>query len=316
MTKLPWQPSRVLVVSNAVPGLPEYLQDKRPDLEFRAVPFKNVSAGDLGWAHVFIGFRRPHVADWGAVTWIHSIGAGVDGFLAAGPIPSSILLTRSPEDFGPAIAEWCITRALAANQHLLLHAADQRERRWNRELEPHLIRGQHVLIVGTGLVGSGIARAFRTLGCQVHGLSRSGAAARDFESVRPAREFDSVISGVDWLVLAAPSTAETRHWLDRARFERCGGAYLLNVGRGAVIDEAALPEALDREWIRGAALDVFEKEPLDSASPLWNHPKVVLSPHVSGPSTLAATGDGFLECLSSLERGERPRWIVDPARGY
>jgi phosphoglycerate dehydrogenase-like enzyme len=88
------------------------------------------------------------------------------------------------------------------------------------------------------------------------------------------------------------------------------------VGRGALIDEQALPEALERGWITGAALDVFETEPLPPDSPLWDHPKVIVSPHISGPSTVRATGDGFIECLSAVERGERSRWEVDPSRGY
>jgi glyoxylate/hydroxypyruvate reductase A len=90
----------------------------------------------------------------------------------------------------------------------------------------------------------------------------------------------------------------------------------MNVGRGAVVDETALPEALDQGWISGAALDVFEREPLDPTSPLWAHPQIIVSPHVSGPSTLAGTGDGFFECLQSIERGEPTRWIVDPTKGY
>ncbi len=90
----------------------------------------------------------------------------------------------------------------------------------------------------------------------------------------------------------------------------------MNVGRGAVIDEGALPEALDRGYLRGAALDVFEREPLPPESPLWDHPLVMISPHLSGPSTLAATTAGFLESLAAIERGETPRLAVDPARGY
>jgi phosphoglycerate dehydrogenase-like enzyme len=306
----------VLVAANVVPGLPQYLEQHRPRLSVRAVPLADMREADLQWAEVFVGFRRPPAATWGAIHWIHSIGAGVDGLLAGGPIPTSVTLTRSPEDFGPAIGEWCVARALAVNQHLALHAQDQAARRWNHGLDPRQLRGQRVLILGTGLVGSGIARAFRALGASVHGLSRSGRPAPDFETVRPATEFEQAIGGTDWLILAAPSTGETRHWLDRARLERCGGAGLMNVGRGAVLDESALVEALDRGSISSAALDVFEREPLDPESPLWVHPKVTISPHVSGPSTLAATADGFLECLASFERGERPRWIVDPERGY
>jgi phosphoglycerate dehydrogenase-like enzyme len=306
----------VLVAANVVHGLTEYLGQHRPRITFRGVPLAEIEPDDLAWAEVFVGFRHPATPSWGAVQWIHSIGAGVDGLLAGGPIPPAVTLTRSPEDFGPAIGEWCVARALAVNQHLQRHATDQAARRWNHGLDPRLLRGQRVLIVGTGLVGSGIARAFRALGASVHGLSRSGRAAADFESVRPVAEFDSAIGHTDWLILAAPSTTETRRWLDRGRLERCGGAGLMNVGRGAVVDENALIEALDRKWIGSAALDVFEREPLDPASPLWRHPQVTISPHVSGPSTLAATADGFLECLAAFERGDRPRWIVDPERGY
>jgi glyoxylate/hydroxypyruvate reductase A len=91
---------------------------------------------------------------------------------------------------------------------------------------------------------------------------------------------------------------------------------LQNVGRGALVEEAALPEALERGLLRGAALDVFEREPLPDESPLWRHDRVVISPHVSGPSTIAATAAGFLETLAALERGESPGLAVDPARGY
>jgi phosphoglycerate dehydrogenase-like enzyme len=316
MSPLPWHPSRVLVTQDIVPGLPEYLAEKRPALELKAVPLDRIGPAELGWAQVFIGFRRPPAPSWGSVAWIHSIGAGVDKLLAGDPLPGSVTLTRSPEDFGPAIGEWCVARALSVNQHLAQHAADQAARHWNRDLEPVMLRDQRVLILGTGLVGRGIARAFRALGAQVRGLSRSGKAVEDFDAVLAADRFDEAIPGTSWLVLAAPLTTETRHFLDRRRLERCAGAYLLNVGRGALVEERSLPEAIDRGWLSGAALDVFEQEPLDPASPLWIHPQVVISPHVSGPSTLAATGDGFLECLASFERGERSPWIVDPDRGY
>ncbi len=82
------------------------------------------------------------------------------------------------------------------------------------------------------------------------------------------------------------------------------------------MDEAALPEALDNWWLRGAALDVFQVEPLPDSSPLWRHPRVMVSPHISGLTTIEGATDGFLECLASLEQGQMPSWIVDRTRGY
>ena len=313
----PFQPRRILFAGESFAGFRDYVAERRPDLECRLRPLNEVTAEDLAWAEVFVGFRRAPVDGWGSVRWIHSIGAGVDGLLRGAPLPPELTVTRSSEDFGPAIAEWCLARALAETQQLLALAAAQRERRWVREgMHPALLRGQRVVILGTGMVGRGIARAFRAVGCPVDGLSRRGAPIGDFDRVCPASEFAPVMEGADWLVLAVPPTERTRHFLDRDRLAQCRGAYLMNVGRGAVIDEAALPEALDRGWLRGAALDVFATEPLPTDSPLWTHPKVVISPHVSGPSTVAATGEGFLECLTAFERGERPRWVVDPATGY
>jgi glyoxylate/hydroxypyruvate reductase A len=98
--------------------------------------------------------------------------------------------------------------------------------------------------------------------------------------------------------------------------QRCRGAVLLNAGRGAVVDEQAIPEALDAGWLRAAALDVFVTEPLPTSSPLWSDPRVLVSPHISGLTTVDGAADGFLACAVSLERGEWPTWVVDRTRGY
>jgi len=314
----PFQPKRILIASR-IPGLPEHLAERRPELELRVRALPDVEAADLEWAEVYLGFRRPPVSGWGAVRWIHSIGAGVDGLIFRQPLDDSILLTRSPEDFGPAIAEWCLARALAENQRLAELAEAQRRHEWGfaqESADPIVLRGQRVLILGTGLVGRGIARGFGGLGCRVEGLSRSGRATPDFDRTAKADAFAEVIPDTDWLILAAPLTEETHHFIDRDRLSQAGGAFLMNVGRGAVLDESALPEALANGWIRGAALDVFEREPLPADSPLWDLPGVVISPHNSGPSTLAATADGFLECLAAMEQGETPRWMVTAEIGY
>ena len=276
-----------------------------------------ITAEHLDWAEVYLGFRRPPtLRDWGKIRWIHCIGAGVDGIIYGIDVPKSVIVTKSSEDFGPAIGEWCVARALAVNQFLATFADDQRAQRWDREREPIVLRGQRVVILGTGQVGSGIARAFRGLGCRVDGLSRTGAARPDFDRVATTDRFAEIVKGANWLILAAPLTAESRRFVDRTRLAQCDGAYLMNVGRGAVADEAAIPDAIDQGWLSGAALDVFEKEPLPAESPLWRHPKITISPHISGPSTVAATAEGFLESLTAIEEGATLRLAVDPSIGY
>jgi phosphoglycerate dehydrogenase-like enzyme len=117
-------------------------------------------------------------------------------------------------------------------------------------------------------------------------------------------------------VLACPLTEETFHFLNRARLAECGGTYLINVGRGRLVEEPALVEALDQGSLAGCALDVFETEPLPADSPLWARAEVTISPHISGLTTIPGAGDGFLQCLVEVEAGRKPRLAVDTARGY
>ncbi len=113
-----------------------------------------------------------------------------------------------------------------------------------------------------------------------------------------------------------PLTDETNGLVNRDVLQRCRNAVLINAGRGAVVTQDAIPEALNSGWLRGAALDVFEKEPLPTTSPLWTDKRVLISPHISGITTMAGALDGFLECLTELEHGRIPKWVVDRDRQY
>ena len=306
---------RVLICLPEPQALADVLKDRRPELEIRARKLDAVSPEDFEWAETLIGFRKPKVEGWGSIRWIHSIGAGVDGILYGQVVPDEILVTRSSEDFGPAIGEYCVARALAVSQNLRLLDAAQARKEW-LELDPVRLAGNRVMVVGTGRVGRGIARAFGAMRCVVDGVSRSGERVDGFRSVGAFASFGRRMAGVQWLVVALPRTAETKHLVNRERLAECGGAYLINVGRGLTVEEAAIPEALDKGWISGAALDVFEREPLPQDSPLWSHPKVTVTPHCSGPSTWDVTVDGFEECLLAIRSGQRPRWKVEHRRGY
>jgi D-2-hydroxyacid dehydrogenase (NADP+) len=315
MTMTPWRPKRILVSHDLHEGLGDYLTARRPDLEVRAKPLADISAEDVAWAEVMVGFRPPREGRWQELRWIHCIGAGVDAFAFRTGLAPGTLLTRTSEDFGPQIGEYCLARGLAVTQRLRHQENEQRARQW-RPKHPEQIRGSGVVVVGTGAVGRGIARAFLGAGCLVGGVSRSGAAREPFGTTWTVAQFTDAVRGARWLVLACPLTEETFHFLDRTRLAECGGAYLINVGRGPLVEEAALPEALDRGWLAGAALDVFETEPLPGSSPLWERPEVAISPHVSGLTTIPGAGDGFLLALADVEAGRRPSLAVDPVRGY
>lgn len=315
MAETSWHPRKVLVSDPLHEGLGQRLAESRPDLEIREQGVADVTDADVEWADVFVGFRPPKTGPWRTLPWIHCIGAGVDAWSFRTGLSPNTLLTRTSEDFGPQIGEYCVTRALAVTQRLRLLEAEQKARSW-KPRHPEPIRGTTALVVGTGTVGAGIARAFEGVGVVVDGLSRSGRARAPFRAVHAIGEFASAMAGVRWLVLACPLTEETFHLLDRNRMAVCRGAYLLNVGRGALVEEDALPEALDRQWLSGAALDVFEREPLPPASPLWERENVTISPHISGLTTVPGAAAGFLEALTDIEAGRRPGLAVEVGRGY
>jgi len=322
---LPFAPRRIVIGANAHAELKAYIGQQRPDLEIRGAKFTDITAADLAWGEAYIGFKRPPAAPtMGSIRWVHCTGAGVDSWLAPVELDRSILLTRTPESFGPAIAEWVVARVLAFQQQLSDVMQAQSAKRWaHREVK--VVAGTRAVVVGTGDVGSAVATQLAALGCHVVGVSRTGrmsarsgphGTSSPFTEVHDVGKLGALVGDADWIVVTLPITAATNKLINREILSRCRGAVLLNAGRGAVVEEAALPEALDQGWLRGAALDVFEVEPLPESSPLWTDPRVMVSPHISGPTTIPGAGDGFLECLAELEAGQLTKWAVDRERGY
>ena len=307
---------RVVVGQNAHVAMSQLINAARPDLELRGNTFAEITAADLAWADAYIGFKRPPFATMGGVRWVQSTGAGVDSWLQPVELPREIVLTRTPESFGPMIAEWALSRALAFVTKIVALAQDQRAHRWAPP-EIGTLRGTHAVVVGTGDVGTHVGRLFAALGCRVTGVSRTGQGdASVFSAVHQSAALCDAVADANWVILTLPLTPATRGIVNESVLRACHGAVLLNAGRGAVVDESLLPRALAEGWIGGAALDVFEAEPLPATSPLWDDPRVMISPHVSGLTTIEGAVSGFLENLATFERGEVPRWIVDRDRGY
>jgi len=315
LIKLP-KPHRVVVGARAHAELAQRLRSLRSDLEVRGSSTGDVTADDLSWADTYVGFMRPSLPTMGSVRWVHCTGAGVDAWLYPNELSRDILLTRTSESFGVYIAEWALARALAVRQQILDLAESQRRHEWAPR-EVGYIRGSRAVVVGTGDVGSHIARLFAALGAEVHGVSRSGRGdPAVFESTSKLSDLGTIAAKADWLIVTVPLTTDTRGMIGREVLSTCRGAVLINAGRGATVDEAIIPEALEKGWLAGAALDVFAVEPLPASSPLWDDRRVMISPHISGLTTVEGAVGGFLECLDEIERGQLPSRTVDRDRGY
>lgn len=316
---LPPPPTRLLIGAEYHAELAAAVAAVRPDLAIRHRRVVEVTDDDLSWAEAYLGFRRPPLPGLGGIRWVHCTGAGVDAWLSPTSIPDDVLLTRTSESYGRAIAEWALARALAHRQELRALDEAQRAGRWAPREVP-LLEGARVLVVGAGDIGSHCAQLFHALGCRVTGVNRTGQPragwAGAFAAVHPLEALPQLLPDAEVVVVTLPLTAATRGLFSRALLAHCRGSYLLNAGRGALLEEAALGEALDAGWLSGCALDVFEVEPLPPSSPLWGDARVVVSPHLSGLTTVPGAAAGFVETLAQLERGERPVWTVDRARGY
>ena len=238
--------------------------------------------------------------------WIQSPAAGVDAPVFAQLVRKGIRLTTSHVTDIP-ISEYVLRAVLDHYQRPEEWQASSGERAWRRH-DFREVHGTTWLVVGLGSIGSATAVRARAFGAHVIGVRRSPTGAEPVDRmIRP----DGVLGAVgaaDVVVLAAPASAETRHLVDAAFLAAMKpGSLLVNIARGALVDEAALVAALDRgTTIEAAVLDVTATEPLPTDSPLWEHPAITITPHdaAGGTGRFARAADLFLENLRRYEAGE------------
>jgi phosphoglycerate dehydrogenase-like enzyme len=249
----------------------------------------------------------------GHLRWVHTASAGVDRLTFPGLLGSDVSLTNSRGVFDTPIAEYVLGLVLAMAKELPSTLALQREGVW-RHRETQRVAGTRAVVVGGGPVGRATAALLGAVRIDVALVGRrAGPGVHAFAAL------DGLLTDADWLVLAAPLTPATRGLLDAERIAALPRrARVVNVGRGALVDEDALTAALAAGRIAGAALDVFVAEPLPAASPLWRLPGVVVSPHMSGDThgwraDLLAV---FLDNLDRYRRGAPLRNVVDKTLGY
>jgi phosphoglycerate dehydrogenase-like enzyme len=249
------------------------------------------------------------------VRWLQVMGAGVDWALDT--VPPHVVVTRMPGVFGPWMREYVVAWCAWVTQRIETYRAAQARREWRQDLPPDRLQGKTLALVGLGDIGRAIARGARAVGMRVVGVSRSGRAVPGIARVYRVADLPRALAAADFVALVLPLTKETRGLVGaEALAAMRPTAWLINVGRGAVVDEAALVEALAARRIAGAILDVFETEPLPPAHPFWALDNAVVTPHISGPNVPAELAPVFDDNLARWLAGRRLRHVVDPARGY
>jgi len=260
-------------------------------------------------------FPRELVPRAAKLRWAQSMGAGVERLMVP-ELPRRVTVTRVAGIFGPWMAEYVLGWCLWLTQRTELFRAQQRERRW-RQVDPLRLHGATLCVVGLGDIGRTIARAARGFGMRVVGVSRSGKMVAEAERVHKVRDIRKAIATADFVALTVPLTGATRGLIGAAELAAMRPtAWLINVARGPVVDEAALLDALRNNRLGGVVLDVFDEEPLPQGHPLWEFGNVVVTPHISGPSTPGEIAPIFDDNLRRYLAGRTLRYVADRERGY
>lgn len=231
--------------------------------------------------------------------WVHSVQAGVDRFPFEAFRERKVALTSSEGIHGDVVGETVLGYLLAFARGLHRYRDAQRDSRWTDPDWNSLktLRGERVCVIGLGTLGQGVVRRAEAFGMEVVGVKRTPTPVDGVDRVYTPEEIVRAIEGSTYVVLCVPLTESTRELIGPDELAAMSNeSYLVNVSRGPVVDERALIDALEAGEIAGAALDVFEAEPLPEESPLWGMEEVVITPHV------AAAHDAYVDRVARIVR--------------
>ncbi len=252
-----------------------------------------------------------------ALRAVFAFGAGVNGVLAIPNLPAHVPLIRL-EDAGMAaqMVRYVLAVALRVAGRFDVYARQQREGTW-RQHDPRAPATFNAGVLGLGVIGRAIAVALAAQGFRVRGHARTPHAIDGIECHAGDAALDAFLAGLDLLVAVVPLTPATRGILDRRRLGKLAdGAHVVNIGRGALVNDADLLALLDEGKLAGATLDVFGTEPLPPAHPYWKRRDVDLTPHVSGATLPGEAVAQIAAKIRRLEQGLPVTGVVDRTRGY
>ncbi|MDG5787046.1 D-2-hydroxyacid dehydrogenase [Evansella sp. AB-P1] len=289
-----------------------YLQNK----QLRFLAEEEVSEQDYQWADAYVSFRPTENFNFGNIKWVHSLGAGVDRFLQLPFWKEGIPLTRTICSFGKRISEYSLSYILKDLQYHNKFNQFQHNKEWN-PITPLLLKEISIVIFGTGEIGQEVARVFSSFGVKVYGVSLSGRKKDHFEKVVFREELDGeFFQGINYVINTLPLTDNTVDMFNHEFFDQLSADGFINVGRGASVNNKDLIAALENGNIRSAVLDVFEEEPLPKDSPLWDHPNVTITPHISAVTTPEEAVECFLQTLNNIEENKKLTNVVDFKKGF
>ena len=303
-------PNRLLILSKHAEAYRRLIEDAQlPDLIVTQEPAEsNIAFGEPS-------LIAPAIGGLPKVCWVQATWAGVEPLLDPS-MRRDYVLTNARGVFGGLMSEYVFAYLLAHERRLLEKRASQQQRRWD-PTPPGTLRGKRLGLLGVGTIGAALAATARHFGMRVSGYTRGSEGCVDVDEYFHGDDRLAFAAGLDYLVTVIPNTPGTRRLVDAALLAALPSrAVFVNPGRGTVVDERALADALRRGDLAGAVLDVFEQEPLPSDHVFWTLPNVVITSHTAALSMPADIAPIFIDNYRRFLGGQPLRYQVDFDAGY
>ena len=277
---------------------------------------ENAQQSDIDWADCFAGFPPSAELSLQKVPWIHSFGAGLDGYLSRKDLNPRLRLSRTTGRLGVKMGEFCLCHLLNFLQNTVALTQNNVTRTWQQKPSTS-IRDCSVLLLGTGNMAQGVAQTLRSLGANVIGANSTGCADSEyFQRCLTMDKAHEVASQVNCLINTLPLYKHTEQIIDLPWLSHFSDALLINVGRGGTLKTEDLLNAFEANFLAYAVLDVFEQEPLPQDSWLWLHPRVFVSPHQAALTDVDDVMMSFNAALQARELNNEADFFINLSKGY
>ncbi|GAA0317598.1 D-2-hydroxyacid dehydrogenase [Oceanobacillus oncorhynchi subsp. oncorhynchi] len=300
----------------------EEIKKAAPDWEIHTG--KELSDDILKQAEILVNWRKDKESTYlesSQLKWVQSWSAGVDSLNLDKIMEKNIQLTSANGVHSYPISETIFAYILGFTRLIHTYVRQQQEKVWHHAKLRGEIHNKTMAVLGTGKIGQETAKIAKAFGMKVLGVRHSGKAAENVDEMYQPHQLDKVLPHSDYVVVTLPLTEDTHHLIGTEQFKQMkNDAFFVNIGRGPIVDEKALIEALENNEIAGAGLDVFEKEPLEESSPLWEMENVILTPHTAGATEFynqRVIEDIFIPNLKNYLDGKAPSInLYQHERGY
>lgn len=291
-----------------------HFKDNALGVEVRCT--EHLTQAQIDWADCLASFPVDENVSLEQLKWVHSFGAGVDGFLKRTDLGANLRLSRTTGTLGAKAGEFCLCHILNFLQDTFSIYEDMQSQAW-RERSATSLKRKTVLILGTGSMAQGIAAILSSLNMTVLGVNTSGTSShKSFAHCYRLETLPSALGHVSCVINTLPDIKATQGLLDATFFKRFQHALLINIGRGPTLNTEDLHLALEAEHLHYCVLDVFDEEPLTKTSWLWGHHKVFISPHQAAITDINDVTSSFVAALQGYSSNTPNNHFVDRRKSY